>query len=338
MGSIARGESERTSKRVRDKQAENAAIGKPHGGNRAYGYELDGMTIRESEAAIIREIADRLLHGESQRGLALDFTARGVPTANGGRWTPDKVKATVIRPRNAGIRERNGIHYPAAWKPILDPAVWKRVTSLLTDPSRSANTGKRGRPIQLLTGIATCSLCGTTLKATPRGGKASYTCRRTALQKGCNGVSIDAGKLHDMIIPAVVMRLGSIQQQTPESYDADDQSDMEALERINRQRQELADEWARGEIPRADYRRDTDALGSVEAGINQRMRSRVRENAPAVLIADLHDLDVDGFTDWTIDQQRMAVRAVLEELVITPAIRKGSNVFDRERVKATWRI
>jgi DNA invertase Pin-like site-specific DNA recombinase len=58
LGAVARYESEHKSERVRRKHHEIAQQGGWHGGVRCVGYEADGMTIRDSEAAETHRFAD----------------------------------------------------------------------------------------------------------------------------------------------------------------------------------------------------------------------------------------------------------------------------------------
>lgn len=71
---VAAKESARKSERVRRKMQQNAELGKPGGGsNRPYGYEDDKITVNPAEAAIIREVVDRYIAGESARAIAEDL-------------------------------------------------------------------------------------------------------------------------------------------------------------------------------------------------------------------------------------------------------------------------
>jgi site-specific DNA recombinase len=67
MAAVAANESDAKSRRVKRKMQENAEKGLPHGPQRPFGFEDDKVTIRESEAAIIRELAARFLAGEPSR-------------------------------------------------------------------------------------------------------------------------------------------------------------------------------------------------------------------------------------------------------------------------------
>ena len=107
VGAAAQYESKLKGERVRAKHAQNARDGKSHGGPRPFGYERGSpgeLVIKPDEAAVIREMADRVLAGESVRSLAIDLTARGVPTVKGAiRWAPTTVVGVLRSPRLAGL-------------------------------------------------------------------------------------------------------------------------------------------------------------------------------------------------------------------------------------------
>src|SRR5262249_13640253 len=67
MGSVARQESEKKSERIQRQRDQAARLGRFGGGPRRYGYENDGVTVRRDEAKVVRDIARRLLAGESLR-------------------------------------------------------------------------------------------------------------------------------------------------------------------------------------------------------------------------------------------------------------------------------
>lgn len=56
FAAFAAKESGRKSARMRRKYEQKAAQGLPHGLNRPFGYEPDKITVRESEATVIREL------------------------------------------------------------------------------------------------------------------------------------------------------------------------------------------------------------------------------------------------------------------------------------------
>ena len=123
MAVIAQWEAETTRERVTRALEARRAQGLPTGGGkRPFGYEADFMTVRPEEARVIREVARRVLRGESLRGIAGDLDARGIrPTAGAKRWKPTDLGGIASSPRVAGVASRQGKPVgKAAWDPILD--------------------------------------------------------------------------------------------------------------------------------------------------------------------------------------------------------------------------
>lgn len=84
LGAAARHESEQKSERVSRKRRQEAESGRSHG-PLGYGYD-DDQAVVESEAAVVREIAARILDGDTLYGIASDLNRRGVLTPGAGRW------------------------------------------------------------------------------------------------------------------------------------------------------------------------------------------------------------------------------------------------------------
>jgi DNA invertase Pin-like site-specific DNA recombinase len=93
LGAAARHESEQKSERIRRARQQAAEAGRAHG-PLGYGYR-DDHTIDPQEAAVVREVADRLLAGETLYAIASDLNTRKVPTPGTGRWTHVQVRAYV---------------------------------------------------------------------------------------------------------------------------------------------------------------------------------------------------------------------------------------------------
>jgi DNA invertase Pin-like site-specific DNA recombinase len=191
LSSVAQGEVERKSARQKSAVIQAAKQGRWVGGRRAFGYEPDGMTVREDEAALIRQGYRDILAGESLSEVARRWTAAGFPTPQGrADWMRNSVKDVLTNPRNCALRrhrvqeDRNqsranpelGIVGPAQWPAIVDEQTWRATARLLCNPSRR-RPPHNGRG--LLTGIALCGVCGETVHrggATHRGVQ-GYRCR-----------------------------------------------------------------------------------------------------------------------------------------------------------------
>ena len=146
------------------------------------------MTVREEEAAIIREATSAVLAGRTLAALARDLNDRGLTTSTGRPWTYQRLRDVLVRPRNAGLlsrgrpdREEFEIVGPAQWPAIVDEENWRAVNKLLIDPSRRKQRGNATR--WLGSGIYSCGLCGGLLRAAPHGGTKSRPHKRRFLYR-----------------------------------------------------------------------------------------------------------------------------------------------------------
>jgi DNA invertase Pin-like site-specific DNA recombinase len=172
-GAVAKAEVERKSARQRRAQLQAAERGLPAGGPRAFGYERDGLTVREPEAKALCNAYNSLLAGRSMVGIARDLDEAGFTTGRlGKRFNHSAARAVLINPRNAGLRAyRGNIVGPAVWPPIVDEDTWRAAHALLTDTERSRGPGGSARK-WLLGGLALCGRCDdgeTTVRVTYRG-------------------------------------------------------------------------------------------------------------------------------------------------------------------------
>jgi site-specific DNA recombinase len=126
LGAVAYFESQHKAERIRSAHQQIAERGGWHGGIRPFGYESDGMTVRESEAAEIKRLAEAVISGQSLRSLARELNERDVPTVKGKRWSQAHLRSMLMRARLAGLRDHRGeIIGPAAWPAILERETWE---------------------------------------------------------------------------------------------------------------------------------------------------------------------------------------------------------------------
>jgi len=189
---MANKSSEDTGRRVARAARQRAELGIPKtDGFRPYGYDRDMVPI-ESEAAVIREVADRLLLGDSVRSIATDLNRRGIPAARGGEWRNGAVRSIVRKPTVAGLRAYAGdVVAEGGWPAILDRQTWELVTALLERRGGTA-TGRPGAARYLLSGLAVCALCGAKLYV-GEGKKRPHVYRCTSCMKISRSmVAVDA--------------------------------------------------------------------------------------------------------------------------------------------------
>jgi len=163
----ASGESGKSSVRLKRKKRARAKEGYYNGGSRPYGYRkpeggaTGTLEVVEGEAAIVRELVERLLAGGMVMPLVAELNDREVPTAAGGRWWPTTVMKLVTSPRIKGVRSHLGTEYPATWPAIVSPEEFERLQVVLSEQMRQLNTGRRyTKRTYLLTGLVECGACG----------------------------------------------------------------------------------------------------------------------------------------------------------------------------------
>lgn len=200
---IAADASEAASDRIKRKHKQLVEDGMPNGGRRPFGYERDKMTVNLDEAVLLREAGDRVLRGESLRSIALDFTARRVPTAMGKtEWDGSNLGKILLSPRYAGLRVHHGeVVGDAAWPPIWDLDTHQRLVAILTAPHRK--TTRRSGRVYLLRGFAYCS-CGAMMVAHPQQGRAHYACVNEPRSPGCGKVARNVLPVDEMVTEYVI--------------------------------------------------------------------------------------------------------------------------------------
>jgi site-specific DNA recombinase len=187
LGEFDTAESELKSERIVRALTQNAEAGRPHG-RVPYGWRrlYDPETgrgrdiIDQAEADIVREIADRIIHGDSMSAIRNDLNARGIPTPAGKpTWQKVMLRSLVIRERNVGRRVHRGqVLRDGTWPPILAEAKFEQVRAILQDPTRRTSTGSAAK--YLLTGIATCGPCGAPIRSATNRSIPSYRCSAKA--------------------------------------------------------------------------------------------------------------------------------------------------------------
>src|SRR5829696_6936708 len=195
-------ESGKISQRLRRAAAANAGAGKPHG-RAPYGYrrrydertkKLIAQEPDPIEAPVVRELFERVKSGHSLRSIALDWEARGVRTRTDKIFTPQHLRVLATTAAYGGLRvhdtnDHGGSHSPqpgspgvqvvkGTWEPLVSEATYRAVQRILTDPKRT--TTRPGRAKHLLSNIAVCDKCGTTITVSFRAHRPYYQCR-----KGC---------------------------------------------------------------------------------------------------------------------------------------------------------
>ncbi len=341
LGAVSRKESDDKSRRISRKHLEMAQAGKATGGGtRPFGYRDDRLTVEPTEAAAIREAAARIRAGDSLRGLASDWNARGLRTVTGRDWSAQVLRRMLTSARVSGQRSLHGeIVAVAEWEPILTPEDTAQLRAILDNPDRL--TRRTVRRYLLSGGLLKCGLCGSTLVARPRaGGDRRYVCAKGPSLPGCGRIAIMADQLEQLVTEAVLYRLD-----TPElaaalsgaqAQDAETDAAQSGLEADKAQLTELATAYGEQQITFAEY---LAARKPIEARIEAGQR-KVGRLTRTTAIAEHVGNSAALRTTWaslTLNRQRSIVAALLERLVIGSAV-PGRTTFDDRRVTPVWRF
>ena len=212
---LARFEVARKSERQRRSNQHGRSLGVPAGGRRAFGYTrlasgaksttalrsstggveypAYGHEPLEPEASAVRRGYELLLAGESLRSIAREWNAAGLTTTVDHAWEAYSVRGVLANPRYAALvaPPRSAASATAShnlgldelgagtWEPLVRPETWLAARDLLNDPVRRTTPGTA--PRWLLSGVATCGVCGAGMKggATASGVKV-YRCSASA--------------------------------------------------------------------------------------------------------------------------------------------------------------
>lgn len=310
MVAVANKASRDASRRIRRKQEQLAQEGKYAGGGaRRYGYERDGMTVREDEAEAIREAAGRVLGGESVTAICRDFDERLILPVKAQTWSSRTLIDVLRSPRVAGMRVHRGeIVGKAAWPAILDRETWDAVVAELHGRSRGA-----GKPslLRWLNGLLFCGRCDRGLTAAyTRAGHWRYWCS-THRADGCGRIAINgrgaeaeaARQVLDYLArPDVLETLGRATSRQGASAARADLADDE------KQLKQLAGMWAEKRITLDEYAEARAIIETRIEGARAVLLAQVPEGVRGVMQAPD---PVAAWADLTPADKRATTRLVL---------------------------
>lgn len=331
---LGRAENAQKKRRLRRKMRALAEEGKPSGGRRPFGYEDDHVTVREDEAEVIREVAQRILDGEAWRGVATDLNERGIPTVTGSKWHGTTLRGMLTAPRIAGLREHKGeVVGEAVWPGIISEEDWHRLKARVGKPSH-----RRGRrPKYLLPSYLRCGReeCGETMDTAYSKGSRIYKCQV------CYGLQVSAerveGEVRDRVL-AVLKRdrlAEEVRREVGAEVEDGRQRILDELAEVERRRDELLEAFEGGGSAKM-LARASDRLEDRERELREELAQH-EEDAEAREAAKMTRAQMrEAWESGEVDRQRRVLRALVDHVVIHPATSPG--VWDAERVEVSWRV
>jgi len=283
--------------------------------------------VDEDQAKIIRDIAERVLGGESLESCTKWLIATGVPTPSGrGNWKAATLRQQLLHPRLAGLRTYLGeIVADSEAGPIIDRGDWDRLVALLNDPARRTSSDRRAK--HLLTGVGRCGVCGSKVNVTRRVD--CYSCRRA----GC--FSVPKVWAEDRVARVVCWSLALPEARHALAADDDDVrgliAEIDALEaRLVEARQAVV----AGQLSVA-------SLTAIEAGVAPQVdaaRARLRAASSGPDLSDLAGF-FDAKRRWDslpIVRRREIVAALITVRFFPRG--KGSTIVSGEHLQIKWQI
>lgn len=204
--------------------------GLPTKGIRAYGWEKDRITLRESEAAVVRDAVHSVINkGATLWAIAQDWNSKGIKTDGMVRprksksdgevrlpspyWTSTTVRQILVRPRNAGLLVNDGAEMPTSQiQPIISRDDLEALKKVIT----GRGTTRGPKPQYLLGGLLECP-CGqrmhasksvTGRKGKPRREYQVYRCRLYGFDKTQAHATINMHIPETVVVQYVVAQIG----------------------------------------------------------------------------------------------------------------------------------
>lgn len=306
------------------------------------------LVLDETEAAIVREGADRLLGTERATALARDLQRREIPTSKSpvrraarrgeptegldrGRWTATTVLAlwtadTLLgRQTHRGdlVRDVDGLPR-SVWPPILDLPTLQALRGRL----RPAVPGvQRRRQARVLSGLAYCAVCDSKLYVTTSGSRPLYACGSSWNGGECPSPKVDAEHLEDYVSSLFLRLAGALPHLVPVAIE---DAQAARVAEVDAAIRETAEEMTR---PGADVAALASRISTLHA---QAAELRAAPSAPR---ATMRDTGLTIAEAWRRDELDISARrdlllAAMDHLTVAPTERRGS--FDPDRVEIRW--
>jgi site-specific DNA recombinase len=160
---VAQEEREKISERVKSGKLAAARAGRANGGPRRFGFsQQDGQLIpRPDEVGVVERMLREAATGKAQSAIAADLNADGLRTAQGNRWSQQRVGQVLRDPIWVG-RLRNAAGEFQISEPLVPLELFDAVQRMLHGPG-----AKRGRQTQrflLGNGLLKCGRCGSSMR------------------------------------------------------------------------------------------------------------------------------------------------------------------------------
>lgn len=338
------------SDRVKRTLRSNATLGRPHG-VQLWGYrrvfdagtgDLVEVVFVEDVAEILRPLWHRVKELQTVGSIRADLNKRGIRSPTGKTWNSNKqLTSLLLNPAYIGKRVYLGqIVGDAIWPPMLaledgsaDEETFYAVQAILTERKQASTRDNAVK--HLISGIATCKVCGRPVWAGPHhSGYRKYWCTAGG-HVGCK-----ADPLDDYVTASIVQRLARRDAAKLYAVRQEDPAAKKILGEIARWRAELADGERlveTGELTMVRLAKMEQRLLPLIAEAEQRLGDARVDPLLAGLIRPTVE---EVFAVWSaleMTQKRAVIRAMVEVLQISPMGMGRRGVPPEEYVTLRWR-
>lgn len=329
LGAVAQQEVEHTRERIVAQKQQAVAAGKYRGGARPFGYEADGVTIREDEAQAVRDAMAGLLAGESLGSICRRWDAQFPPPQGAKGWSRQSLVVVLKRARNAGKVETKGeIVGDAVWPALVSLDDLLAVRAILADPSRR----KSGAPRRWQgSSVYICAETGEPMTvSTDRDGGHVY---RPRSRKA--GVTVTAEDVDEYVTTVVCERLSRPDARELLAAPGVDTAALTAKRAgIEARLDESAGLYAAGVLTAAQLTRATNDLRAQIDALDAALAAAVNDNDLAALVGVE---DVRGAWDnLAVDVRAKIIKTLARVTVSRHGGRGQRRVFTPEVVDIEW--
>jgi hypothetical protein len=282
------------------------------------------MAIIDDEAAVIREVAQRVLAGERIGSLARELTDRGIRTPSGRVWDAAALRRSMLRPSLAGWSEHKG--------EVVGRGQWQ---AILTEDQHEAlkvalrSSGKRWGRQSPLTGLVFCARCGQGMAQATVGGRRVLRCYVTPTHPGCH-LQVNADLVESLVAAAAREALRDARLE-PEPVGAGGGPDLASLAA---RREQAAQAFALGEITASEWSTVRQVLDQQQAKAEADLAARAGATADTTPL-----LSEATWEAANLDQRRAILSALIDRIEVGPAARRGpateAEVWNRLTI--SWR-
>lgn len=352
MVTMANKSSADTARRVRRAHLASAQQGKAVGGRRPFGYQEDKVTIRESEAALIREAAADVLNGVRLETIARRWNDAGVTSVMGGVWTGGKLLQLLRSPRIAGWRvhrvggspwtpvppialDKDGNPVRGEWEPIIDDATHRALVARLTNKTeRRKRVPRRNIRRFMMTGLLRCAECGGLMYANQQGKNHYYRCdgmKTGACTNSASGRGVD-GWVAERVIERSELIAANRGVAEPQSNDRLRELN-EQIDATDEMIEDIMSAYRAKQIAgRVAFANASKLEEARDAALAERdeLEAELASTGPEAV-------DSEKWETWDTDRRRAACERVLEAVYVRRAPSPTGNRFDTGRLDPVWK-